>query len=57
MRLAPRQQEDIRDLLGQMEKSAETPKAPLETAHPREPKDRTEEPAAPRLKTPDDLTT
>ena len=29
MRLAPRQQEDIRQLLDQMEASAKTPKAPL----------------------------
>ena len=55
MRLAPRQQEDIRHLLEQMEASARTPKTPLK---PRTKPSRGVEEAAPetpKLKSPDDL--
>ena len=56
MRLAPRQQEDIHKLLEQMNERAQTPKAPL---MPRKRDIRaaeTQEPAVPKLKSPEDLT-
>jgi hypothetical protein len=56
MRLAPRQQEDIRQLLEQMEASAKSPKVPLK---PRKRPTRTHEvadPEIPKLKSPEDLT-
>jgi hypothetical protein len=56
MRLAPRQQEDIRELLERMEASAKTPKAPLKPRS-RATRDIEEKvPDAPKLKSPEDLT-
>jgi hypothetical protein len=55
MRLAPRQQEDIRQLLEQMEASAKTPKAPLKPRTSGRRKADEREPDAPKLKSPEDL--
>ena len=55
MRLAPRQQEDIRHLLEQMEASAKTAKAPLKPRTKPRSKPEEREPDAPKLKSPEDL--
>jgi hypothetical protein len=55
MRLAPRQQEDIRHLLEQMAASAKTPKPPLKPRTKAARKAAKNEPDAPKLKSPEDL--
>ena len=55
MRLAPRQQEDIRNLLEEMEASAKHAKAPLKPRTRAATKPEEREPDVPKLKSPDDL--
>jgi hypothetical protein len=56
MRLAPREQEDIRQLLEQMAASAKTPKPPLKPRTKATRATTEKEPDAPKLKSPEDLT-